>query len=80
MIARGMKTLELRIERQNGSALKNRKLPESSIIRSVMYFILVSNLIKDMISLKNKCAGLVGIMSFSLDGGYELVKKFLPEP
>ncbi len=77
MIGRGMKTLELRIERQNASALKiARYLAAHSKISGVFYPGLATHPGHDIA--KEQMKGFGGILSFSLDGGNELVKKFLP--
>ncbi|WP_127125931.1 cystathionine gamma-synthase family protein [Pseudoflavitalea rhizosphaerae] len=77
MIARGMKTLELRIERQNASAIRIAKyLKAHPRVKDVFYPGLDTHNGHDIA--KNQMSGFGGILSFSLDGGYELVKKFLP--
>jgi len=76
MIARGMKTLELRIERQNTSALKiARYLKAHPKISDVFYPGLESHCGHAIA--KEQMRGFGGMMSFSLDGGWEAVKKFL---
>lgn len=78
MIARGMKTLELRIERQNASALKiARYLKAHPKVKNVFYPGLVTH--KDHAIAKQQMRGFGGMMSFALDGGYDLVEKFLPK-
>lgn len=78
MIARGMKTLELRIERQNVSALKIATYLEShNKVKEVFYPGLESHIGHDIA--KKQMQGFGGIMSFALDGSYEQVKKFLPK-
>lgn len=78
MIARGMKTLELRIERQNASALQIAKyLKSHPKIKDVFYPGLESHTGHSIA--KSQMRGFGGMMSFSLDGGWEHVKKFLPE-
>ncbi len=78
MIARGMKTLELRIERQNVSALKIATyLKSHNKIKDVFYPGLESHIGHDIA--KGQMRGFGGIMSFALDGSYEQVKKFLPK-
>ena len=78
MIARGMKTLELRIERQNTSALQIAKyLKSHPKIKDVFYPGLESHTGHSIA--KSQMRGFGGMMSFSLDGGWEHVKKFLPE-
>ena len=77
MIARGMKTLELRVERQNVSALKIASyLQKHPKIKDVFYPGLESH--NGHAIAKSQMRGFGGMMSFSLDGGWELVKKFLP--
>jgi len=76
MIARGMKTLELRIERQNTSALKIAQyLKGHSKVRDVFYPGLETHKGHDIA--KRQMCGFGGIMSFALDGNYDMVKKFL---
>jgi cystathionine gamma-synthase len=78
MIARGMKTLELRIERQNASALTiARYLKAHPKVQDVFYPGLETHKGHDIA--KAQMSGFGGIMSFSLNGGYELVKKMLPK-
>lgn len=78
MIARGMKTLELRIERQNASALQIAKyLKSHPKIKDVFYPGLESHIGHSIA--RSQMRGFGGMMSFSLDGGWEHVKKFLPE-
>jgi cystathionine gamma-synthase len=77
MIARGMKTLELRIERQNASALQIAKyLKSHTKIKDVFYPGLETHVGHTIA--KSQMRGFGGMMSFSLDGGWEHVKKFLP--
>jgi cystathionine gamma-synthase len=76
MIARGMKTLELRIERQNASALKIANyLKAHSKVSDVFYPGLITH--PGHLIAKQQMSGFGGIMSFALDGGYEHVKKLL---
>jgi cystathionine gamma-synthase len=78
LIARGMKTLELRIERQNNSALKIAQYLQShSKVSEVFYPGLESHPGHSIA--KEQMRGFGGILSFSLNGNYELVKKFLPK-
>lgn len=78
MIARGMKTLELRIERQNSSALKIAQyLKSHPKIENVFYPGLESHLGHSIA--KSQMRGFGGIMSFSLKGGFDPVRKFLPK-
>jgi cystathionine gamma-synthase len=76
MIARGMKTLELRIERQNASALKIAQyLKSHSKVADVFYPGLISHPGHEIA--QQQMTGFGGIMSFALDGGYDHVKKLL---
>ena len=78
LIARGMKTLELRIERQNASALKiAHYLKGHSKVKDVFYPGLETHPGHSIA--KEQMRGFGGILSFALDGDYSLVKKFLPE-
>ena len=78
LIARGMKTLELRIERQNASALKMAQyLKSHSKVNDVFYPGLETHPGHSIA--KEQMRGFGGVLSFSLDGGYDLVKKFLPQ-
>jgi len=76
MIARGMKTLELRIERQNVSALKIANyLKAHSKVKDVFYPGLETHPGHSIA--KQQMRGFGGIMSFALNGNYDHVKKFL---
>lgn len=77
MIARGMKTLELRVSRQNESALKiARYLKSHPKVSDVFYPGLETHIGHDIA--KTQMRGFGGMLSFALDGGYDLVEKFLP--
>ena len=76
MIARGMKTLELRIERQNASALKIANyLKAHPKVKDVFYPGLETH--PGYSFAKQQMRGFGGIMSFALNGNYDQVKKFL---
>ena len=76
MIARGMKTLELRIERQNTSAMAIANyLKSHSKIKDVFYPGLTSH--EGYEIARNQMKGFGGMMSFELNGNYDYVKKFL---
>ncbi len=77
MISRGMKTLELRIERQNTSAQKIAQyLQTHEKVAAVYYPGLELHPGHDIA--KAQMRGFGGILSFSLKGDYEKVKTFLP--
>jgi cystathionine gamma-synthase len=76
MIARGMKTLELRVERQNASALKiARFLATHPRVTKAFYPGLESHPGHDVA--KSQMKGFGGVLSFTVDGGYDAVKKVL---
>ena len=76
LIARGMKTLELRIERQNSSAIRIAKfLKAHKKVSNVFYPGLESHSGHEIA--KQQMSGYGGMMSFSLDGTYNDVKQFL---
>ncbi len=77
MIARGMKTLELRIERQNASALKIAKFLKAHKKVSDVFYPGLETHAGHAIA-KEQMSGFGGMMSFSLNGSYADVKKFLP--
>ncbi|HEY5690378.1 MAG TPA: cystathionine gamma-synthase family protein [Cyclobacteriaceae bacterium] len=78
MIIRGMKTLELRIQRQNESAMIIAQfLKEHPKVENVFYPGLPSHKGHDFA--KEQMSGFGGMMSFVLKGGYESVEKFLPQ-
>lgn len=75
-VIRGMKTLELRVQRQNESALRiARFLEEHHKVAQVYYPGLKSNKGHE-IAIK-QMTGFGGILSFELKGGYDAVKKLL---
>jgi len=76
MIARGMKTLELRVERQNNSALKiAQHLSRHPRVTNVFYPGLESH--PNHAIAKSQMKGFGGVLSFAVDGGYDEVKKVL---
>jgi len=76
LIARGMKTLELRVERQNSSAMKiARFLKAHEKVADVYYPGLESHPGHEIA--KSQMTGFGGMMSFSLAGDYSSVKIML---
>ncbi len=76
MIARGMKTLELRIERQNASALQiARFLKAHPKVKDVYYPGLETH--PGHAIAKDQMRGFGGMMSFALDGDYNKVRQLL---
>jgi cystathionine gamma-synthase len=77
MIARGMKTLDLRISRQNTSAMKIAQyLRQHNKVKEVFYPGLETHIGHSIA--KEQMRGFGGMLSFAFDGGYDLVEKFLP--
>jgi len=77
LLLRGMKTLHLRVERQNESALKIARFLESHphVIR-VFYPGLESHEHHEIA--RRQMRGFGGVLSFAIKGGFEAVKSFLP--
>lgn len=77
MIARGMKTLELRVNRQSESAAKIAQyLKKHPKVRDVFYPGLETHIGHEIA--RSQMSSFGGMLSFSLDGGYHLVEKLLP--
>jgi cystathionine gamma-synthase len=78
LLLRGMKTLYIRIQRQNENALKIAKfLKQHPFVKDVYYPGLASHVNHDIA--KKQMRGFGGVLSFFLDGGFDAVKIFLPE-
>jgi cystathionine gamma-synthase len=78
-ILRGMKTLKLRVHRQNESAMMIAKYLQSHpAVEQVNYPGLESHPDHD-IAKKQMIGGYGGMLSFSVKGGLEAIKKFLPK-
>ena len=78
-LLRGMKTLKLRVQRQNESAMMIAKyLQNHSAVEQVNYPGLESHPDHD-IAKKQMIGGYGGMLSFSVKGGLEAIKKFLPK-
>ena len=77
LLLRGMKTLQLRIERQNQSALKIARFLEShSNVVKVFYPGLESHEHHEVA--RRQMSGFGGVLSFVIQGGFDSVKSFLP--
>ncbi len=75
---RGMKTLKLRVERQNESAFKIAKwLQQHPMIEQVNYPGLESHANHDVA--KRQMRGYGGMLSFAVKGGLDAIKVFLPK-
>jgi cystathionine gamma-synthase len=77
-LLRGMKTLQLRIERQNQSAMTiARWLQSHPVVEQVNYPGLESHEHHDIA--KRQMRGFGGMLSFSVKGGLDAIKVFLPK-
>lgn len=77
LLLRGMKTLHLRVARQNESALKiARYLEAQPQVERVFYPGLASHEHYEVA--RRQMRGFGGVLSFSLRGGFDSVRKFLP--
>jgi cystathionine gamma-synthase len=77
LLARGMKTLELRVERHNANAQKIAEFLEGhAAVEAVFYPGLPSNPGHKIAQLQMR--GFGGVLSFQLRGGSEAVRRFLP--
>lgn len=77
LLLRGLKTLHLRIERQNASALTiARFLEHHAAVERVFYPGLDSH--AEHATAARQMSGFGGVLSFALDGGYDAVRSFLP--
>jgi len=77
LLIRGMKTLALRIGRQNESALRIAQwLQEQPAVVAVYYPGLATHLHHDVAA--RQMRGYGGVLSFMLEGGFEAVKRVLP--
>ena len=75
---RGMKTLKLRVERQNDNAMAvARWLQAHPAVDQVNYPGLESHLHHDVA--KEQMSGFGGMLSFSVKGGLDAIKQFLPK-
>jgi cystathionine gamma-synthase len=77
LLLRGLKTLELRITRHNESAMEVARFLEGHpAVEQIFYPGLESHPQHELA--KKQMRGFGGMLSFSLVGGYEAVKEFLP--
>ena len=77
LLLRGMKTLSLRIAHQNQSAIQiARYLQSHSVVEQVFYPGLDSH--PQHAIARQQMKGFGGMLAFSVKGGYEGVKRFLP--
>lgn len=78
LLLRGMKTLELRVERQNANAMAVAEfLERQPSVEKVFYPGLASHP-QHEIARRQMRGGFGGVLSFSIRGGFAAVKRFLP--
>ncbi len=78
LLLRGLKTLPIRIERQNSNAMKIARYLESHPAVERVYYPGLELHPQHDIAKRQMPGGFGGVMSFALHGGYEKVKAFLP--
>lgn len=79
LLLRGLKTLSLRVERQNASAIKIARFLEMHPAVTQVFYPGLESHRQHEIALKQMPGGFGGMLSFVLRGGYKQVKKFLPQ-
>src|SRR5579859_1598714 len=78
LLLRGLKTLALRVQRQNESAMKIAQFLEGHPAVAQVFYPGLASHPQHEIARKQMPGGFGGMLSFVLHGGYEQVKKFLP--
>ncbi len=78
LLLRGLKTLDIRVERQNASALKVARYLEGHKAVAQVYYPGLESHPQHEIAKRQMPGGFGGMLSFVLRGGYEAVKKVLP--
>jgi cystathionine gamma-synthase len=79
LLIRGLKTLQLRIERQNSSALTIAQFLETHGAVARVHYPGLPSHPQHEIAKRQMPGGFGGVMSFTLKGDYETVKRFLPK-
>jgi cystathionine gamma-synthase len=78
LLLRGLKTLALRVQRQNESALKIARFLEMHPAVAQVYYPGLASHPQHEVAKKQMPGGFGGMLSFVLHGGHRAVKKFLP--
>ena len=78
LLLRGLKTVALRVQRQNESAIKIAQFLEGHPAVAQVFYPGLASHPQHEIARKQMPGGFGGMLSFVLHGGYEQVKKFLP--
>jgi len=79
LLLRGLKTLALRVERQNANAMKIARFLEVHPAVAQVFYPGLESHPQHEIAVRQMPGGFGGMLSFVLHGGYEQVKKFLPQ-
>jgi cystathionine gamma-synthase len=77
LLLRGMKTLQLRVKHQNESALRIARFLEARPEVSHVYYPGLESHEQHAIAAR-QMVGFGGVLSFSLKGGFDAVRSFLP--
>lgn len=77
LLLRGLKTLALRVERQNSSAMKIAQFLEGQAAVARVFYPGLASHPQHEIARRQMPGGFGGMLSFVLHGGYEAVKNFL---
>jgi cystathionine gamma-synthase len=78
LLLRGLKTLALRVQRQNESAMRIAQFLEGHPAVAQVFYPGLASHPQHEIARKQMPGGFGGMLSFVLHGGYERVKQFLP--
>ncbi len=78
LLLRGMKTLEIRIERQNANAAEIARYLERHAGIEAVYYPGLESHPQHEVAKRQMTGGYGGMMSFVLHGGYDAVRAFLP--
>ncbi len=78
LLVRGMKTLEIRVARQNSNAAEIARYLEGHVAIDHVYYPGLESHPQHDIATKQMTGGFGGMMSFVLHGGYDAVRTFLP--
>jgi len=78
LLLRGLKTLQVRVERQNASAMKVAEYLEENPKVARVYYPGLKSHPQHEVARRQMHGGYGGVLSFVLKGGYGAVKRFLP--
>jgi cystathionine gamma-synthase len=78
LLLRGIKTLAVRVERQNASAMKIAEHLETCPEVEQVYYPGLKSFPQHAVAKRQMKGGFGGVLSFTLRGGFSAVKRFLP--